>query len=363
MTTSRCCSRKPGAAASAATGSRARSGNDRGRHSRPSRLSRQHQSGIARHLLGGARRHADAELRSGDDHAGVPAAHGARGWPVTNGCFPTSMRLRRSFRREWPRSRIPVGSWGRKPSGDHLDARASRLSLSRRRHQQSHRADQARRRRSGLDRLEVLLGRAPMNPLRKAWDRWLGRGEASITTPPMDGAFRPNDLLDAALGRLAAPAPDGLAADVARAGRFLRPLAAQRRQAGRDAPAASFDAPRSARWPDCPTAARRRPLVDGRSSSSAAARCGKTVLGPEVGCITALAPRGTAPCWSPTARRPIGPSDWKRDLMEKNASGSVWRVEPASGARTQLAAIWPIPTAFSTRTPIRSSFRKAGAAR
>ena len=35
-----------------------------------------------------------------------------------------------------------------------------------------------------------------MNPLRKAVDRWFGRGEASITMPPMDGAFRPNDLLD-----------------------------------------------------------------------------------------------------------------------------------------------------------------------
>ena len=38
------------------------------------------------------------------------------------------------------------------------------------------------------------------------------------------------------------------------------------------------------------------------------------------------------------ARQTHGPADWKRDLMEKNASGSVWRLEPASGARTQLAA-------------------------
>ena len=37
-----------------------------------------------------------------------------------------------------------------------------------------------------------------MSGIAKALDRWFGRGEASITTPPMDGAFRPNDLLDAA---------------------------------------------------------------------------------------------------------------------------------------------------------------------
>jgi hypothetical protein len=40
-----------------------------------------------------------------------------------------------------------------------------------------------------------------MNPLKKAVDSWFGRGEASITIPPMDGAFRPNDLLDLA-GRI-----------------------------------------------------------------------------------------------------------------------------------------------------------------
>jgi len=32
-----------------------------------------------------------------------------------------------------------------------------------------------------------------------------------------------------------------------------------------------------------------------------------------------------------------GPLAYKRDLMEKNASGSVWRLEPESGARRRLA--------------------------
>src|SRR3984885_16175339 len=99
-----------------------------------------------------------------------------------------------------------MGPGRRESPGNHLDARASRLSLSRRRHQQSDRANQIGRRRSGLDRPGVLLGRvlcgrvlwgnATMNPLKKAVDSWFGRGEASITIPPMDGAFRPNDLLD-----------------------------------------------------------------------------------------------------------------------------------------------------------------------
>ena len=76
-----------------------------------------------------------------------------------------------------------------------------------------------------------------MNPLRKALDRWLGRGEASITTPPMDGAFRPNDLLDAAAPALEAPAPDDLAMTplglVVSSGRSLLRVTALRGRAGR----------------------------------------------------------------------------------------------------------------------------------
>ena len=67
---------------------------------RPSRLSRQHQSRIARNLLGGARGHADAELRSGDDHAGLQTAHGAPGGRRRMAVSQRQCRLRRAFRRE-----------------------------------------------------------------------------------------------------------------------------------------------------------------------------------------------------------------------------------------------------------------------
>ena len=80
-----------------------------------------------------------------------------------------------------------------------------------------------------------------MIPLRKTMDRWLGRGEASITTPPMDGAFRPNDLLDAAPAMFETPAPGDLAVTarglVASSQRSLHRID----QPG-GAPIASFDA-------------------------------------------------------------------------------------------------------------------------
>ena len=123
---------------------RPKGGNDRGRHRRPSRLSRQHQSRIARNLL--ARRSR------------------ARGRPTYDLAMTMPAFRRRMARRvagdEWLFPNVNVGCvvhfdesgrvletlWDlerREPSGDHLDARASRLSLSRRRHQQPHRADQA----------------------------------------------------------------------------------------------------------------------------------------------------------------------------------------------------------------------------
>jgi hypothetical protein len=175
-----------------------------------------------------------------------------------------------------------------------------------------------------------------MNPLAKAWDKWLGRGEASITTPPMDGAFRPNDLLDAASVVLATPAPDGLAVTkqglLVSSGRLL--LDADRPG---EAPAASFDAEISA-LAGLPDGGAVVGLVDGRIVFVGGQHEGKTIAaGDEVGCITALTVARDGTLLIANGSASHRPPDWKRDLMEKNASGSVWRLDPATAARTRLA--------------------------
>jgi len=127
-----------------------------------------------------------------------------------------------------------------------------------------------------------------MKPLKKALDRWLGRNEASITTPPMDGAFRPNDLLDAASAVLDTPAPDDLAVTsmgtvVSSDGRLLRVDNPE------DAPAASFDAEISA-LAGLPDGGAAVGLVDGRIAFVGGLYDGKTIaINAEVSCITALA--------------------------------------------------------------------------
>jgi hypothetical protein len=176
-----------------------------------------------------------------------------------------------------------------------------------------------------------------MKPLSKALDRWFGRGEASITTPPMDGAFRPNDLLDAATIVLEAPAPDALAATaqglVVSTGNSLK-----RVEKPEDAFLARFDVEISA-LAGLPDGGAAIGLVDGQILFVGGQYDGKAVPAkPDMRCITALAPARDGALLVAIGSSRHGCSDWKRDLMEKNASGSVWRLEPSSGVRTQIAA-------------------------
>ena len=175
-----------------------------------------------------------------------------------------------------------------------------------------------------------------MKPLRKALDRWFGRGEASITTPPMDGAFRPNDLLDAAAAVFEASEPDALAVTaqglVVSIGRSLK-----RVDKPSDSPVASFDAEISA-LAGLPDGGAAVGLTDGRIVFVGGQNEGKTVATQSgAQCVTALAPARDGALLVANGSATYGPADWKRDLMKKNASGSVWRLDPASGARNQIA--------------------------
>ena len=175
-----------------------------------------------------------------------------------------------------------------------------------------------------------------MNPFRKAVDRSLGRGDASIAMPPMDGAFRPNDLLDAAAPIVELPAPDCLA--VASSGVVVSSECALFSvDAPGGAPLAAFDVEISA-LTGLPDGGVAVGLVDGRIVFVGGEHGGKTIeASPELTCVTALAPARGGGLLVANGSASNGPAAWKRDLMEKNASGSVWRIELASGARAQLA--------------------------
>jgi hypothetical protein len=170
------------------------------------------------------------------------------------------------------------------------------------------------------------------------------RGQA-VTIPPLDGAFRPNTALDEADVALEARAPDNLVFD---GGRVLftsgaEILALPAAEGGSPEALAHFDSPLAA-LAASPDGALAAGLDDGRVIVRGGPHDGRTLAPPEgIGCPTALAwsdPGTLLVCHGSAVHRP---ADWVVDLMAKNASGSLWRIDLASGEQTCLAhaLAWP----------------------
>jgi hypothetical protein len=165
-------------------------------------------------------------------------------------------------------------------------------------------------------------------------DALLGRGESAITVPALDGALRPNRKLDEASARFAIAQPSALLSTpqglLASTGDEIRRLD-------------------GGVW----TLLHR---------ATAAISClgelgGGIAIGLENGAVEIAGGRFDGVTFPPQAeaRSPVAiagfedslyvchgsaahaPSDWQRDLLERNASGSLWLYEPASGDRHRLA--------------------------
>jgi hypothetical protein len=176
-----------------------------------------------------------------------------------------------------------------------------------------------------------------MNALARALDRWFGRGDFSVTVPPMDGAFRPNDQLDAAPIALELPAPDALA--VTSRGLLVSsgPRLAKVEAPGDDA--LGFDAEITA-LAGLPDGGAAVALADGRIAFTD----GRTLPAhPQMRCITALAPAADGALLVANGSASFAPAEWPRDLMALKPTGSVWRRDPATGAATQLAGALAYP--------------------
>lgn len=158
------------------------------------------------------------------------------------------------------------------------------------------------------------------------------RGKA-VTIPPLDGAFRPNTRLDDAPVFAALTEADNLAFRngtlFASSGNAVYTLAA----GTEPSVAETFPAPVTA-LAVSPAGSLAVALetdklfVDGK----------ETALPPAVRCITALAygPDGTLFLANGSAKH--APSAWAADLMEKGASGSVWKREAAGGDFREIAS-------------------------
>ena len=173
--------------------------------------------------------------------------------------------------------------------------------------------------------------------VREFANRFLGRGEATITVPSFDGALKPNQRLEAAETLLECAAPEDLASD----GRNLY-VADGRRLLRLEGHAAtelrSFDRPISAlcAMPNSGLAI----ALAGREvrlyPDPTSANPSRTFIDAAFNAINALAlaPDGTLVATDGSTS--CGVEEWARDLMELNRSGRVFRLDPNSGSVTQL---------------------------
>ncbi len=174
--------------------------------------------------------------------------------------------------------------------------------------------------------------------LKRAYANFRGFDIDGSTVPPMDGPLRPNSALDVATKVLTLADVDNLVAD--QSGNYCsvgNELFALRKQgdAGYEPIAIrKFDAPISALASD--TAGALAIGLDGRGILIQGGRHdGRIVEGTaddRFGCITALCFVSPDTLLIANGSSKYRAADWKRDLMTKGESGSVWKVDLKPGA-------------------------------
>lgn len=159
----------------------------------------------------------------------------------------------------------------------------------------------------------------------------LFRGKA-VTIPPLDGAFRPNTALEEADLALAVPQPDNL---VVHGGKLLFSSGSDLLEFSSGSRATverSFAAHISA-LATSPGGHLAVALDDGRLFVDER----EIKLPHGLACITAMSFGDDAALYLCNGSATHRPGDWALDLMEKNSSGSIWRLDLATGAATSLA--------------------------
>ncbi len=181
--------------------------------------------------------------------------------------------------------------------------------------------------------------------LQNARDRFLGRGAAAVTVPPMDGALRPDTSLESATVIVRAQQPDNLLHcgevlifsdggrlfQLDRAGTSCRQLH-------------DFGAPITAMAANGPgllaLGLNDGTLLIGHPDKGGAMQ---RITHPGLGCPVAMAfdPQGDLiVCQGSSMNQPAA---WQRDLMERRADGALWRIRGADRAVERIASDLAFP--------------------
>jgi hypothetical protein len=181
------------------------------------------------------------------------------------------------------------------------------------------------------------------NALRTFIDRFLGRGEAAVTVPALDGALKPNNLLEEAAGGIAAAQPDDM---VVTAGGPVFSSGSQVLRIGPDRTAAPIFS------------------VPGTITALAVSPSGTLAIASEPGAIAFLDGSGSAGkrAWASVTAMAfandrtlvvaIGSTvnrlaDWQRDLLDAGASGEVWTLDISTGTASRIASRLAFPNGIA----------------
>ncbi|PTW61036.1 hypothetical protein C8N35_103218 [Breoghania corrubedonensis] len=163
------------------------------------------------------------------------------------------------------------------------------------------------------------------NALTRFTDRLMGRASAAVTVPALDGALKPNNVLEELPPGIAGEAPDNIViwqgAPLWSQGKTLLTP---------DGPCADLGSPVTAI------------VANGTRVAVASGEHGLRLLDRDlrdvspqwtqsVRNVTALAFAPDGALWFCSGSSSNAPDEWRRDLMEKNRSGLVGRADPESG--------------------------------
>jgi Strictosidine synthase len=175
--------------------------------------------------------------------------------------------------------------------------------------------------------------------LRSLVDRFLGRGDATITVPSFDGALKPNQLLEKAETVASFDAPEDLATD-GKAVYVANGAAVLCLDARSTTPVRQFDRPVTALC--CLPDGRIAVALDGREvqvfATPSASSAVMTIADPSMHAINALAPgpRGTLVATDGSTTRPCG--QWVHDLMDRGRTGRVLVLDLSTGSVRPLVS-------------------------
>lgn len=201
-----------------------------------------------------------------------------------------------------------------------------------------------------------------MNALRQFFDRFLGRGDWAVTVPTLDGPLLPNQGLEEAetfagladADNLVRTDKGVLASSAASLVRFgTEGQAEVLQEFPGDVTALAHARGMTAIAIDGKGVVIRGGLHDGREAT------GDEAL--RLSCITALTFLDSNSLLIANGSASLPASGWRRDLMQKNASGSLWRLDLKSG-RLELirdGLAWPagIATTGSNRIYVTEAWR------